>query len=164
MVFPEAQFYTIPILAATGATLSDILLLAIKDNAGKLRENEGGQPVNTTGDLATLTAAAGKDMYLGEAHANVALEDRTGHFGTGTIELKVNGVTKETWNFTLNITPGEGSTGMDSHEFLIGFKVTTGQIIKLECTSAGTNVLTEGSIVCWEEDTGTNPGTEFGIT
>ncbi len=147
----------VSIVRAAFDEMSDIQFLAIKEFNGKLVEDEGGQAVNTTGDLATLTADTGKDMYLGKAHASVSLDGLGTTAGVGTIVLKVNGLVKDTWNFALLAGSGEAGTTMDDHEFLIGFKVVTGQIIKLECTVAGTDVLTQGQIECWEESTGQSP-------
>lgn len=137
--------------------MSDKLLLAVKEHAGKLKSHEAGLAVNTAGDLGTLTAAAGKDLYLLKAHANVALATIGNNSGLGQIVLKVNGVIKDTWNFALTNTSGEGSTTMDDHDFLTGFKVGPTEIIKLEVISAGVSALTEGSIECSEEPTGVSP-------
>ena len=81
--------------------------------------------------------------------------------GIGTIVLKVNGVIETTWNFALIIGSGEAADSMASHDFPVGFKIATGEIIKLECTVAGTDVLTEGQLVGWEETTGVNPLVDF---
>ena len=139
------------------ATLSDIMFLAKKEYDNKLVESQGGLPGGVTGDLAILTASAGKDLYIGIARVNVSLDSPGDGSGTGRIELKVNGITIAGWNFTLIVTPGEGGNTMDSYEFPIGFKVTASQTIKIECTVAGTDVLTEGQLVGWQESSGIDP-------
>lgn len=144
-------------LGVKGRKLSDIEFLTIKEFDAKLREDEAGLPVNTTGDLATLTANTGKDMYLARAKANVALDGFEPSVGVGQIVLKINNVIKAKWNFQLQISSGEGGTTMDSIEFPVGFMVTTGQVIKIEVITAGVDVLTEGQIVCFEENTGETP-------
>ena len=46
----------------------------------------------------------------------------------------------------------------DAYVFaLSGLKVTTGQIIKLQLVSGGTNTTVTGSILCWEETTAATP-------
>ena len=60
----------------SGATMSDIMFLAKKEFDGKLRQNDGTR--TTAGDLATLTATTGKDMYL--AYAKVNIFDNASNF------------------------------------------------------------------------------------
>ena len=141
--------------------MSDILYLQTKEKKGNLRNAQGSLAIDTTGDLATLTAAAGKDMYLARVKAGVSLSGTSNHEGTGTIVLKVDGNVVDAWNFALVVTAGEGTTSMGDHEFLVGFKAIAGQTIKLECTIAGDEVLTERQLRCVEENTGVSPFDEF---
>lgn len=131
--------------------MSDIEYLSVKEFEGKLRTDEGTQN-GVTGDLGTLTASVGKDMYLAKAKVSWEINDAATR--VGTVELKINGVAVEKYTFR-----GESPEfTADSYEFVnIGQKVETGDIIKLEVTQSGTNVDVEGTIVCFEEDTGTSP-------
>jgi len=148
-----------PSILTTGgggaAILSDIMFLAKKEfDAKTLAPNESTR--TTTGDLATLTAGGGKDMYLASAKVN-AIITGTGN-GTVTVELKVNGVIVETYSADLNHgTAPDSGNSTDSYSFnVIGVKVAATQIIKLEVTAIS-DVTINGVIQCWEETTGVTP-------
>ncbi len=127
--------------------LSDIEYLAIKEFGGKLVQNDNSR--TTTGDLATLTAASGKDMYLVAAKINMQ-ESGAGE-GILTVQLKINAVVIEEWQGEIP------STDTKDYEFISkGFKVAATQTIKLEVTAiTGANV--EGQLICFEETTGDSP-------
>jgi len=152
MVFPW-----IPFLISGKKRLSDIEFLAIKDFDGKLRQDDG--VVTTSGDVATLTATAGKDMYL--AKAAITTSFTVGSAGTKTlnVELKLNGVTVETYTREYGSTGAQQGDSADNYEFInIGQKVAATQIIKLEVTgNTGSLFNTTGTIVCFEETTGESP-------
>ena len=133
--------------------LSDIEFLAIKEFDSKLRTNEGGLD-GATGDVATLTANTGKDMYLAKAKIS------SGYDGTGTLglvaELSLNGTVVE----TVYSNGAVGNIGImdQNYEFVnIGQKVAAGEIIKIAVTGIGTGIHVEGTVVCFEEDTGADP-------
>ena len=162
-MIPWISFLTI-LPSAGGAEqhllMSDILFLAVKEHAGKIRENEGTR--TTTGDLATLTATSGKDMYLAKAKINVEATGLSN--GTISVELKVKGVIKDTYDADLNhgTNPDSGNSA-DNYEFnMTALKVAATQIIKLEVISIS-EVAVNGSILCFEETTGESPfqTTEF---
>jgi len=138
---------------ATGgaATLSDIMFLAKKEFDGKLVENEAALALDTTGTLATLTASGSKDMYLAYAKVNVA-EGATN--GNCKVELQVNSVVKDTFD-TESPSSNYGNPS-GQYLFAIGFKVTTGQVIKLECIT-NDSLRIESVIQCFEETTGATP-------
>ena len=136
----------------------DIAFLAKKEFDGKLRENESSK--TTTGDLATLTASAGKDMYLAKAKVSVENDsDSASAAFKVTIQLKVNGVIHEQVVLSANRTTSASQAGPTSYEFAVsGVKVAATQIIKLEITAIDSvEAVTKGVITCFEEDTGVSP-------
>lgn len=152
MVFPWIQF-----LGKKGK-LSDIEYLSIKEFDSKLVQNDGTR--TTTGDLATLTASGGKDMYLAKAKINAVHTGDLNASRTVTVVLKLNGVIVETdtMEFITGSSRSHSSQG-DSYEFIsIGQKVVATQIIKLEVTVIDTtSISVKGTLVCFEEDTGASP-------
>lgn len=139
-----------------GRKLSDIEFLSIKEFEGKVRSDESRR--TTVGDLATLTANSGKDMYLATAKVNM-----TGNFSLNascTVKLSINGIVIETAAFlssggTLDLA-AEGLLQYEYEFKNIGRKVAATQIIKLEVT-AEIDIIVEGFIECFEEDTGNSP-------
>lgn len=157
MVFPWIAF-----LKERKRRLSDIEFLAIKEYGGKLVNDEGVK--TTTGDLATLTANSGKDLYV--ARAKVSCTPSSvgigASSGSATIELKVNGTVVETASYswaarsTASNNFGSGQFAWDYEFKDIGHKVDATQVIKLEVSSISTaNV--EGFIEGFEEDDGNSP-------
>ena len=137
-----------------GRKVSDIEFISYKSFQGKTRENSSIRI--SAGDLATLTAAVGKDMYL--AKAKIVF---TGSVGvdtwSGQVALKYNGVTVETAIYVE--TSGTAAAGVQTtweYQFVILKKVTTGQIIKLEVTAIS-NATVSGTIQVFEENTGGDP-------
>ena len=57
-------------------TLSDVLVLAVKEFLGKTKYDEGA--ATSTGDVATLTASTGKDMYFAKGQVNFKSTSATG--------------------------------------------------------------------------------------
>ncbi len=146
------------VIIALGDEMSDLQFISIKEFEGKLRQNDSVR--TSAGDLATLTAAAGKDMYL--ASAKVTFQrtgNTTGGFVSGIITLDVNTDIKDSCEFSISGDGADDSVSLayGTYDFPIGFKVTTGQIIKLEVTVLGSNLSVTGEIQCWEEDTGESP-------
>lgn len=141
-------------LIAQGGVLSDIEFLSIKEFEDKVRSDEG--TLSTTGDLATLTANVGKDMYI--ASAKVVFYVLASAFEVNNqVALKINGVTIEIARAALAMG-SNGGTSSIVYEFKnIGHKVTTGQIIKLEVLNLNTDVDVVGFIECFEEDTDATP-------
>lgn len=143
------------IIPTGAATLSDIMFMAKKVFDSKERSAEGTLD-DATGDLATLTANTGKDMYLAGATINARVTGTAA--GVGVVELKINGITVET--YSCNLTNGSGpdsGNSSDNYPFKIkGVKVATGQVIKLEVISS-TDIEFNGVIQCWEENTGATP-------
>lgn len=147
----------IPLAIPKGGKLSDIEYLSIKAFEGKLRKAEGN--LSATGDLATLTAAAGKDMYIARAkvvfYANVANSAAIGD----EVVLKINGVVVETAKYSFDAsTAGAGGVLSFPYTFKnIGHKVTPSQVIKLEVITLDSQTDVEGFIECNEEPTGVSP-------
>jgi len=137
-------------LKESGKRLSDIEFLSIKEFDGKIVSNEGSR--TTTGDLATLTASSGKDMYLAKAKivANVTDASNTDL----DIELKVNGVIKETCKIDLI---NSGTTSFEYEFAITGLKVAATQIIKLEVITITAISEVSGVLECFEETTGESP-------
>ena len=152
MVFPWISF-----LKERKKRLSDIEFLSIKEFDGKIRSDEGF--LSATGDLATLTATSGKDMYLARAKVIFFINSESASVAAGDeVVLKLNGVIKETSRSTTAGTGGGGGNGTVIYEFKnIGQKVLATQIIKLEVITLDTQSDVEGFIECFEETTGESP-------
>ena len=150
-MFPVIQY-----LRIKKKKLSDIEFLAIKEFDGKLKKNEGF--LSTTGDLATLTASSGKDMYLARAKINWVSNTGVASFQAVEAVLKVNGVVVET---TKHLYIGNSVDAMNTtvnYEFKnIGHKVAATQIIKIEIITLPATMDAEGFIECFEEATGASP-------
>ncbi len=142
--------------AVVKKTLSDIEFLAKKEFDGKLRTAKG--TLSATGDLATITANSGKDMYLAKAKVSARIED-TAKNRTVIVELKVNGVIKATWACDLSAQfTTIGATSSIGYEFVMsGIKVAATQIIKLEVVTLDASVEVNGELVVFEETTGESP-------
>ena len=135
----------------------DIAFLVQKEFDGKLRSDEG--TLSATGDLATLTANTGKDMYLARANI-IAVIEASGQIGrTIIVQLKVNAVIKDSARIELSSTStfSQNGNSVMAYDFATGFKVVAGQIIKLEATLVDASIQVSGSIICFEEDTGVSP-------
>jgi len=139
--------------------LSDIEYLAKKDFDGKIRSAEGGR--STTGDLATLTATSGKDMYLANAKCSIFTNASTNNATPTEVVLKLNGTiietTKASFQGGSGVAQGKGS-GSYEYEFKnIGQKVAATEIIKLEVIAITATTDVEGFIEVFEEATGADP-------
>ena len=139
------------------ATLSDILLLAVKRHNGKLQENHGTR--TTTGDLCTLTAGSGKDLWFGRAQINAT--NTNTNSADIMVQLKANGTVKDEFNARLAGAVSEEGDFNAQYQFVFSCKVTTTQIIKLEVTAIGNTTEVSGDLICWEEPTGTDPFNDF---
>lgn len=150
-----------PSILATGgaSTLSDIMFLAKKEFDGKLKKNEGF--LSAAGDLATLTASSGKDLYI--ARAKCVFYSNTGVLANATADsvvLKINGVIIETATISWAADAGNGRDGVIAWSYSfenIGHKVAATQVIKLEVITLDADTDVEGFIECWEETTGVDP-------
>jgi len=148
-------------LKRSGKRLSDIEYLAIKEFDGKLTTGEG--TLSAAGDLVKITAAGGKDMYLGKAKVSARIEAAT-NVVTAIIELQAGAdgseTTKATWSCELisATASGHGGSSVASYEFVVsGIKVTTGQVIQLVATTVDGSIEVNGELVVFEEDTGASP-------
>ena len=151
MVFPTIQF-----LQNRGRRLSDIEYLAVKEFDGKIVKNEGF--LSTTGDLATLTASSGKDMYLVRAKINWHQNAGINSYQAAEAVMKINGTIVETSKvlFIGNSTSAANNTV--NYDFTnIGHKVAATQVIKIEVITIGAGIDAEGFIECVEEATGASP-------
>ena len=129
----------------------DLAFVSKKEFDGKLVVNEGVR--TATGTLATLTASSGKDFYLAGAQLSWVKTSATGAFLL-KVELQVNGVVKETF-----VSQGDTTEHYypPYHFMQKGIKVIATQVIKLEVVTIGTTTTVEGSLSCFEEDTGGDP-------
>lgn len=159
MVFPWISYLEVlQQLLGYHQEMGDIEYLSKKEFDGKLVQDDGILTAST-GDLATLTASTGKELYLAKAKVNAALLNGTANDRTFTVILVVNGTTMGTWKgfFRFDTSDG-GATSMDNFEFgLQGIKVAATEIVKLEVTESETDVQIDGELVGFEEDTGTDP-------
>ena len=142
--------------------MSDLLFLSVKEHAGKLRTDEGF--LSATGDLATLTATTGKDMYIGRAKVTFFANTNNALSTADEVVLKLNGSIIETSKQSVRWNAANAGGGTFEYEFKnMGHKVLAGQIIKLEVITIGAAIDVEGFIECFEETTGESPfqSTEF---
>lgn len=112
---------------------------------------------NTETDLVTVTAAGGKDMYLGEASIGGQASIAGGALGGVTYRLKANAV--EIDRFRID-EPAQDEEW--TYTFLTkSVKVAASQIIKITAQNdnAGANRIStsQGKLILWEEDSGTDP-------
>lgn len=142
--------------------MSDIQFLAIKEFDGKVRSDEG-ELFEVVGDLATLTANTGKDMYLASAKCVFFNTTESQDSFAAEVGLSINGVVIETARYSSSSI--DGSSGFNGGALLsmvyefknIGRKVLAGEIIKIAVTDAEADIAMAGFIECWEEDTGESP-------
>lgn len=151
MVGPWAHY--LELVKKAGNDMGNIEYLAIKEFDGKLKSDEG--LATSPGDIATLTAAGGKDMYLASAKCVFYTNPAAGFSTADEAVLKVNGVIKETVKYSQLTAVGNGTF---EYEFKnIGHKVATTEIIKIEAIAVDTDTEIEGFIECFEEETGASP-------
>ena len=141
-------------LVGKGRRLSDIEYLAIKEFDGKLVKNEGF--LSATGTLATLTASAGKDMYIARAKVIFYLNALSAASSVADkVELQINGTAVETASHSILTASG---LAVFEYEFKnIGHKVAATQVIKLEVITLDADIDVEGFVECFEEATGASP-------
>ena len=122
---------------------------------GRLKSDEGF--LSAAGDLATLTAASGKDLYLTAAKVVLFANSASGASVADEVVLKVNGSVVETAKSSWN----ETSHATYIYEFKnIGHKVVYSvgtEILKLEVITLDTQIDAEGFIQAIEVPTGENP-------
>lgn len=138
------------LLIAGGDDLGDRLDILIKAFEGKTRNAKGVLGTGATGDVATITASGGKDMYL------VVAEGSLSNLDVGSlniINLVINGAIVETLEFTLSSTSQTAVT----YKFNFSGKVATGQIIKITRTTASGATSIRANIEVFEENTGVSP-------
>lgn len=151
------------ILADGVSTLSDILILAVKDFLAKRVDVNNSLTLDansTETTIVTQTAGTGKDMYLGSGSFKSSCEEADAVFNC-TFRLKVNGTTIETY-VERRLVPGDEW----DYEFKTkGSKVTTGQVIEITIQNSNGAVnrqtRSEAKLVLWEEDTNVNPNNDF---
>lgn len=151
---PDSEFFN--------RELANIALQASFD--GRLKSNEGQK--TAIGDLATLTASAGKDLYIIRAKINWGIEQ------AGTIladalenlcELKLDGTIFESSRYAFRQVLRETANLIFEYEFKnMDHKVAATQVIKLEVIAINVDALVEGFIECIEVPTGLNPLTYRG--
>lgn len=128
---------------------------------GRLKHDEGF--LSATGDLATLTATASKDLYLTAAKITFYVNTTTDPLSSGdSVELNINGTVIETSKASLLSTSAgdNGGTTTFAYEFRnLGHKITATQTMKLEVVALDTQVDVEGFIQAIEVPTNENPTT-----
>ncbi len=148
-----------------GRKVSDIEYLATIESgngAGNsiLVKNTGEALNGGTGDLGTLTAAGGKDLYLVGASVSAKWTSSVNR-GEIQVDLLVNGARIESW-FSLNSDIlSSGSWGSNSNHYHFkskGFKVDATQIIKLDViTNSAATMDLVGTVFGIEIDDGESP-------
>jgi len=140
-----------------GRKLSDIEYLSIKEFEGKIRTATG--QLAATGTLATLTATAGKDMYLAGAKISCKWNQAAGGaLQRIAVDLTINGTIVETG--LMDTVFGSGIFHSENYEFVCkGLKVAATQIIKLELSEmgGGSDGEVAGNLIVFEETTGDSP-------
>jgi len=158
MVGPWISFLPRGSFRKKGGKLSDIEFLSIKEFDGKAVENESTR--TTTGVLATLTAAGGKDLYLAKAKITVRQTAINVAEKNCIIELQLNGIVKETFSSLMHDGSVAGTPGALTipYEFAItGLKVAATQVIKLQVVTLDSQQEVNGVIEGWQEDTAATP-------
>lgn len=140
--------------------LSKIILQAEFD--GRLKSDEGF--LSAAGDLATLTAASGKDLYLTNAKISIFINtDAVTEAVANEVVLKVNGTIVETSSSSIGQTGSGGGTSYVIYNFENLFhKVAATQVLKLEVITLDAQTDVEGFIQAIEVPTGENPATYTG--
>jgi len=138
---------------------SDVAFLMRKEFESALVSDEGF--LSVVGDLASLTASVGKDMYLASAKCCVFANAPINDVSETRIELKINDVIIETAQISIQggsgVSQGKGMA-YGEYEFKnIGRSVEAGEVIKLEVAAIATTSDVEGMIECVEVDTGDDP-------
>lgn len=138
-----------------GGSLGNVGYLAHMEFLGNIRSDEGIRVA--AGDLATLTAAGGKDMYLASAKCNFAVNSDSAAVFKQEVVLRINGVIIETVKYSDISSAGAGVLTVNYEFKNIGRKVLATQIIKLEVITIASPMEIEGFIECFEVDTGVDP-------
>lgn len=140
--------------------LANAILQASFD--GRLKSNEGF--LSAVGDLATLTAAAGKDLYLVAAKMIFFPNTIVFQGTTQQAVVKADTVIKEKVKASIIRHTSAASGNMtNTYEFKNLFhKVTPTQVLKIEVITLDTTIDAEGFIEAIEVPTGENPLTYRG--
>ena len=126
---------------------------------GRLKHDEGF--LSATGDLCTLTAASGKDLYLSAAKVTFFVNTINGVWLADEVVLKVNGTIVETAkaSIVLVATSDSGSSTFDYEFKNLWHKVDATQILKLEVITIDADTDVEGFIQAVEVPDTENPVT-----
>ncbi len=139
-----------------GRRLSDIEYMSIKEFDSKRVSNQ--VRLTTAGTGATLTAGAGKDLYLAGASVTLHIEGLANANDESVLELTANSVVIET--ITLS-SEGNSSTnaatGYQVNFMAKGIKVAATQVLKIEGATIDANHAVETFIYGFEESTGASP-------
>ena len=149
-----ASWWFNKIISGDDEDLSKYILQASFDD--RLKSDEGF--LSAAGDLAALTAASGKDLYL--TAAKVVFFANTNSSGTADeVVIKINGTVVETVKNSWLGGSGSGEYTLDYEFKNMGHKVEATQVMKLELISIGAATDVEGFIQAIEVPTGENPTT-----
>jgi len=137
-----------------GVNIGGVVLAASFD--GRLKSDEGF--LSATGDLCTLTASAGKDLYITGAKITFYGNTNSIISTADVAELKLNDIVKETSPSSIAGQTTSSGTAIHSYEFKNLFhKITPAQIMKLEVTALSASADVEGFIQAIEVPTGEDP-------
>ena len=160
-MIPWAEFPTIISLSlGDDDDMSNIIAQASFN--GRLKSDSAAS--STTGDLCTLTAAAGKDLYLSAAKIIFFLNNQgTGYASVAT--LQVNGTNVESSYASATALDGNAAAGDMTiiYEFKnLWHKVTPGQTLKINVATLDAQIDVSGMIQAVEVPTTENPVTYTG--
>ena len=142
-----------PDLHDIGGSMGNIILQASYD--GRLKSAEGF--LSAAGDLCSLTAGSGKDLYLTAGKCVIFANVVSGNSFGDEVVLKVNGTIIETTKFNQTGGTGSGAIILDYKFENLFHKVSAGQILKIEVITLDTETDVEGFIQAIEVPTGENP-------
>lgn len=164
-MFPWSWF-TPKLLTEAKRKVSNLEFLALQEftAAHALRDNTGVKDDGATGDMGTLTANTGKDMYLIEAWVTLRQDVIDALPKLFEAVLRINGTIRDRlYLHGMNTSTdsggnaGGGNGKMQGKFILKGVQVLAGEIIKIEVITSDADLDATGTVSCWEQDTGTTP-------
>jgi len=143
--------------------LGNIIDLAIKAFEGKLRRQGLTNPTcadgerTTTGLLTSITALAGKNLFLAKAKVTFYADSADPALGD-KVELRFNGTKVETSAATLQVAFGSNGFATWTYKFEnLNHFVGPTDVISLEVTVLDPQTTVTGSLEGWDEDTADSP-------
>lgn len=145
-------------VAGGGGVSGDLAFLSKKEFDGNIVRGEG--TLSVVGDLVSITAAVGKDLYSAKSKMVMYMIGAEVSFGVKiSVELLINAVLVETGKISqIGNTATAAGVQSANYQFVsMGQKAAPTEIIKLEAVVVSSNHDVTGSLVCFIVDTGTDP-------